>query len=184
MGSILLPRYSFRELTDIPPDFLGRLGIRFLMIDLDNTIAAYDEHAPSDRVSRWAVEMRRRGITMHIVSNSTREDRVRAFSGALGVGYVARARKPSPDGLLEAMATAGFGAAESALIGDQVFTDVIAANRAGIISMIVRPRRFTNPFLAVRYAMEAPFRAMGKNGPRDTEATKRDRPAPKLQNRA
>jgi hypothetical protein len=71
--------------------------------------------------------------------------------------------KPSPKSLLQAMETAGFGADVSALAGDQIMTDALAANRAGIVSIIVRPRRFTNPFLALRYYIEVPFRAMCKN---------------------
>jgi len=158
-----VPQYAFRGLTDVSPDLLGRLGVRFLMLDLDNTVAAYDETAPSDGVSRWVARAKGCGISLLILSNSLRRDRVEAFGRALGVGVVTGARKPSPKGVLAAMGSAGFPACESALIGDQAFTDALAANRAGVVSIIVRPRRFTNPFLAARYALEAPFRAMCRN---------------------
>ena len=49
----LIPQYSFREVTDITTDFLEQLGVTFLMLDLDNTIAAYDEHVLSDDVAQW-----------------------------------------------------------------------------------------------------------------------------------
>ena len=52
MSFSLTPKYSFQELTDISPAFLERLGIRFLMLDLDNTLAAYGERLPSDRIAR------------------------------------------------------------------------------------------------------------------------------------
>ena len=159
----LVPQFSFRDVTDISPDFLTKAGIKFFMVDLDNTIAAYDESSLSDDVSRWAAGMKKSGVELFIVSNSLRKNRVKALAESLAVSYIMGARKPSPKGLLRAIASANAVIGESALVGDQVFTDVLAANRAGIISLVVRPRRFTNPFLTLRYAFEAPFRAMCKN---------------------
>jgi len=158
-----VPRYSFRKITDISPVFLNKLGIRFLMLDLDNTIAAYSEHLPSDGIIRWAEEIKNGGIELFIVSNSVRKDRVEVFAEALGIGYIKGARKPSRTGVRSAMASAGYNEDESALAGDQVYTDSLAAKRAGIVSIIVMPRRFTNLFLALRYAFESPFRALSKN---------------------
>ena len=158
-----VPQYIFRELTDITPDFLVRLGVRFLMLDLDNTIAAYNEHSPSQAVSEWFAMMKSHGIELFIISNSTRINRVEAFSNALGAGFVMRSRKPSPQGLYKALNETGQDAGVSALVGDQVLTDALAANRAGVISIVVHPRRFTNPFLALRYYIEAPFRALCRN---------------------
>jgi len=159
----LVPQYSFRELTDVTPDFLTRLGIKFLMLDLDNTIAAYDEHLLSDDMLRWTEEIKSSGIALFIISNSRRGKRVGAFSERLGVGFIMRSRKPSPRGVVDAMDTVGFSPGESALVGDQIFTDTLAANRAGVLSIIVKPRRFTNAFLALRYYLEIPFRALCRN---------------------
>ena len=159
----LVPQYSFRDITDIKADFLVKLGIKFLMLDLDNTIAAYDEHLPSDDVLQWIEDVRSCGIELFIISNTTRKNRVEAHCGQIGVRFILRACKPSPKSLLKAMEIAGAGMNVSALIGDQVFTDTLAANRAGIISISVRPRRFTNPLLKLRYYIEVPFRAMCKN---------------------
>ena len=155
----LVPRHSFRLVTDISPDFLEALGIKFLMLDLDNTIAAYGQHAPSEVFSLWAKSLEGRGITLYIVSNSVRKERVEAFASLLNIGFVMAARKPSPAGVQTALEATNFGSSESALVGDQIFTDTLAANRAEVISIIVKPVRFTNVFLALRYAAEAPFRA-------------------------
>lgn len=163
------PRYSFRDITDVSPRFLTGLGVRFLMLDLDNTVAAYSESAPSEDVYRWAADMKQSGVELFIVSNSVRKQRVDSFAQALGIGFIKGASKPSPDGLLRTMDAEGFLPSESALAGDQIFTDTLAANRAGVVSIIVRPRRFTNPALALRYGFEAPFRAMCKNKVRSEE---------------
>ncbi|MCL2200491.1 MAG: YqeG family HAD IIIA-type phosphatase [Oscillospiraceae bacterium] len=158
-----VPKFSFPELTDVTPDFLVGLGIEFLMLDLDNTIAAYNEHLPSDEVASWAASVRNKGIELYIISNSLRKDRCSTFAQELDVRVKMNAHKPSPKYVLQAISEAGYNSGNSALIGDQVFTDTLAANRAGICSIIVKPKQFTNPLLAIRYAAESPFRAMCKN---------------------
>ena len=163
------PRYSFRDITDVSPAFLTDLGVRFLMLDLDNTVAAYSEHTPSEDIAQWVMDMKSGGVELFIVSNSVRKERVDNFAEALGIGFIKGASKPSPDGILQTMDASGFLPSESAFAGDQIFTDTLAANRAGIVSIIVRPRRFTNPGLALRYGFEAPFRAMCKNKMRDSK---------------
>ena len=163
MGFSLIPQYSFRAITDISPDFLHSNGVKFLMLDLDNTVAAYSEDNPAEEVLKWVETVKNGGISLAIISNSTRAARVDTFAKALGIGYIIRASKPSPTGVQQLMETAGFTNEESALVGDQVFTDTLAANRAGVMSIIVKPRKFTNPFLALRYAAEIPFRIMVKS---------------------
>ena len=163
MSFSLIPEYVFCNVTDITPDFLGRLGTRFLMLDLDNTIAGNNERVPSDKILRWAENMKNSGVRLFIVSNSRRRGRVEAFAEALGISYIKGARKPSPKGVLRAMVEAGYGACDSALAGDQIFTDTLAANTAGAVSLVVRPKSCKNPFLALRYALELPFRALCRN---------------------
>ena len=159
----LIPQYAFRDITDVSAGFLDELGIKFLMLDLDNTIAAYDEHVLSDNISQWASDIKNSGVELFIISNSTRRKRVESHSESIGAEHIRESRKPSPRSLLLAMEGAGFDSGASALAGDQILTDTLAANRAGVVSIIVRPRRFTNPFLALRYFIEVPFRAMCKN---------------------
>jgi HAD superfamily phosphatase (TIGR01668 family) len=158
-----IPRYLFRSLTDISPEFLKKLGVRFLMLDLDNTVAAYSERSPSNNVALWSERAKECGIKLYIVSNSVHNKRVEAFAKALHIGFVMDASKPSPKIVLRTMEEYRYNLNESALVGDQIFTDTLAANRAGIMSIIVRPCRFTNPLLAIRYALEMPFRAMCRN---------------------
>jgi len=159
----LIPLYSFKNITDISVSFLQEQGIRFLMLDLDNTIAAYDEHVFSDDISKWIKKVQDSGITIFIISNSTRNKRVTSHSESIGADFIMQSGKPSPKSLHAAMEKAGFSENESALAGDQIMTDTLAANHAGIISIIVKPKKFTNPFFALRYYIEQPFRALCKN---------------------
>ena len=182
MSFSLFPRFSFKEVKDISPGFLGDLGIRLLMIDLDNTLAAYCEHSPADDVFQWVTAVKDAGINLAIVSNSSNAPRVGAFAVALDTKSIIRASKPSPASLLDLMETAGFSAGESALVGDQIFTDTLAANRAGVLSIIVKPRKFTNPLLALRYAAEMPFRAFAKNRQEKSneQYRKNKKPSPRI----
>jgi len=163
MSFSFIPLYAFQKVTDISAGFLRSLGVKFLMIDLDNTIAAYGECYPADEVTLWITEMKSSGFELYIVSNSRLKKRVEAFAEAFGIKFVKSALKPSPKGLIKAMDLAGFSPGESALVGDQIFTDTIAANLAGAVSIIVRPRKCGNLLLLLRYAVEAPFRVACKN---------------------
>ena len=162
MNFSLVPQYAFREFSEITPGFLKKLGVSFLMLDLDNTIATYSEHTPADSAEQWVANMKNNGFELFFISNNKREGRVEAFAEAFGIGFIKSARKPSPNSLLQAMESAGFNADESALLGDQIFADTLAANRAGVISIVVRPLNLRNPLLSLRYVLEAPFRAACK----------------------
>ena len=159
MSFSFVPKYAFRKFTDISPDFLIEHGVRFLMLDLDNTIAKYSEFYPADSALKWVANLKFNNIKLFFISNNRRKHRVDSFAKALGIGFINGARKPSPNSLLQAMKESGFETDESALLGDQIFTDTLAANRAGVISIIVRPLSMLNPVLSIRFAIEAPFRA-------------------------
>ena len=163
MSFSLVPRYEFKSLTDITPDFLEKIGVKFLMLDLDNTIATYSSGKPSDGLMQWIADIKGAGVELFIVSNSIKKERVEAFAKNLGIGSIGGAKKPLPGGVLKAMEKTGFAARESALVGDQIFTDTIAANSAGAVSIIVRPLSFKNPIFAFRFFLEKPFRAACKN---------------------
>ena len=129
------------------------------MLDLDNTIASYSEYLPTDPIRQWVTNMKKNNIELFFISNSKREGRVEIFAETFGIGFIKDAHKPSPKSLMQAMEFTGFSTGKSALLGDQIFVDTLAANRAGVISIIVRPLSLKNPLYSLRYAIEAPFRA-------------------------
>jgi len=158
MSFSLVPQYAFREFADISPAFLKKLNVRFLMLDLDNTIALYSNKKPSESVRHWAEEIRSNGIELFFITNNKHKNRTESFADELKTGFIKEAGKPSPAGILRALEIKGYSADESAFIGDQIFTDTLAANRAGVISIIVKPLNLKNPFFALRFAIESPFR--------------------------
>ena len=163
MNFSLIPNYSFKVLTDISAEFLKEHDIKLLMLDMDNTIAPYGVSSPSEEMQNYIADIKANGIEPFIVSNSKRPGRTEKFAEALGVGFIKAARKPKPHALNKVMLIKGLDPSNCALVGDQIFTDTIAANRADVLSLIVYPIKFTNVFLRIRYWAEIPFRSMCKN---------------------
>lgn len=158
-----VPDFSFDSICALTPEFLRRQGITLLLLDLDNTLAPYGTENPPEETADWADTMKRAGIELFIVTNNRGSQRVESLSSAFGIGYIKGARKPFSDGVLRALEKLGRTKSETALAGDQIYTDVLAANCAGVLSIVVRPIKFTNPLFCLRYWAELPFRAMCRN---------------------
>lgn len=157
MSFSLLPTLKFHKLSDITPDKLAERGITLLILDLDNTVSPYKVNTPTSEIIAWREKMRSAGITLFIVSNN-RGVRPQIFSEKLDIPYIKCACKPSPKGIYAAMEKVGAPKEKTALVGDQIYTDMLAANKAGVTGILVEPIKFTNPLLAVRYFFELPFR--------------------------
>ena len=154
------------SIYDIDLSALKAAGIRLLLADLDNTLVPYGVALPTDRVHAWKEQLDREGIALFVLSNNRRPDRPRVFSEGLGVPYIGHAAKPSVAGFYRAMEQMGVAAEQTALVGDQIFTDVLGGNRAGVTTVLVRPIRLAgNPGRYLRYAVELPFRLLsGRKG--------------------
>lgn len=146
---------------------LARRGFRLLLADLDNTLAPYGAPLPSERLRAWRDELAGHGVTLFILSNNRHESRPRVFAEALGVPYIGHAGKPGTRSFFKAMERQGAAPEQTALIGDQIFTDVLGGNRAGVSTILVKPIRLAgNPGRYLRYAAELPFRLLSKGGER------------------
>ena len=156
---------KFRKLSDIEPGYLAGRGIKLLLLDIDNTVSPYKLNEPTEEIKKWVADMKNGGIKLFFVSNNN-GDRPAIFSGKLGVPYIKSAMKPSRRGVLEAMSRCGCTKDETALAGDQSYTDVLCANRSGVTSILVHPISLKNPLLAGRYFFELPVRMLAreKNG--------------------
>ena len=151
---MFLPKFIFRKLTDISPDFLHKHGVELLLMDFDNTMLPYTTDIPSQELLAWIRSMERDGIGLCIVSNSKRS-RVPEFSRKYKVPCVTHAKKPGRGGILRAVGT--LEKQRVALVGDQIFTDVLGANRAGVLSLLVKPIDNHNFWLKLRHVAEQPF---------------------------
>ena len=95
---------------------------------------------PDEGLRQWIAALGAAGITLMIVSNNRSGRRVSEFCADLGVEYQGHAGKPSPKGLEAAMRKAGADRSQTAMLGDKLLTDVLAANRCGVLALMVEPR--------------------------------------------
>ncbi len=130
---------ALRErVTDISPDLLKSLGVKALLLDVDNTLATYTSHTPSQGSLEWVRAMEDAGFRMMIISNNFKE-RVSSFGAMFGLDTLSFAIKPLPVGYLRAARRLGVRCRECAVIGDQIFTDIIGANLCRMKSILLRP---------------------------------------------
>ena len=157
----LTPRWVFQHYSEITPDWLRQQGITLLLSDLDFTLAAKKTRRPDQSLRDWIAALRNAGIGFMIVSNNRSGSRVTEFCADLGVPYQGRAGKPSPRGLEAAMARAGADRVCTAMLGDKLLTDVLAANRCGVLALMVEPAGgAVTVWQKVLHALQAPFKAV------------------------
>lgn len=153
----LLPKIMTNALTDITPELLRSRKIRLLMLDFDNTIVPYTTTVPTPEMERWLKDMNAlEDISLCIVSNS-HNDRVPKFCRERGLDVITHAKKPFSKGINECLAKYGIPASEAALVGDQIYTDTLGANCAGVTSILVKAIHNHNFWLKARHVLELPF---------------------------
>ena len=151
-----LPTMITDRLTDLTESFLKEKGVRLLMLDFDNTIVPYTTSTPTDGMKAWLDQMNRSDIKLCIVSNS-HNDRVKIFCKAHGLDCITHARKPFSKGIRQCLEKYGVPADACALVGDQIFTDTLGANSAGVKSILVKAIDNHNIWLKLRHVAELPF---------------------------
>ena len=157
LSALLTPDYMFDSYRDVKPDFLSSLGIKALLIDIDNTLAPYEQAEPDDNIIAWFSALDSAGIKAALISNN-HPPRVELFNKKLGIDAYADSGKPGGKTLLAAMAKMGVTEAETAGLGDQLLTDTLAVHRLGLISIIVPPiKDKRTPFFRFKRWLEKPF---------------------------
>lgn len=151
-----LPRFVADKLTDLTPELLCTHGIRLLMLDFDNTIVPYTTNLPTPEMEKWLADMNASQIQLCIVSNS-HKDRVPAFCRERGLDCITHAKKPFSKGICQCLEKYGIPASEAALVGDQIYTDTLGANCAGVASILVSGIDNHNFWLKARHVLEMPF---------------------------
>ena len=152
----LLPTLMTDKLTDITARLLRERNIRLLMLDFDNTIVPYTTSIPTDEMAAWLREMAASDIQLCVVSNS-HKDRVKIFCDEYGIPCITHANKPFTKGIKVCLARYQIPPQACALVGDQIFTDVLGANCTGVKSILVGAIDNHNFWLKARHVLEKPF---------------------------
>lgn len=158
----LLPRAIAGDITKLTPEYLKQQGIELLMMDFDNTIVPYTTDTPAPEVLQWLENMKASDIQLCVVSNSKR-DRVKIFCRKYGIDCITHAKKPFSKGISECLNRYQLPAFRCALVGDQIYTDVLGANGCGVYSILVKAINNHNFWLKARHILELPFIYAAKN---------------------
>lgn len=157
LSKLLTPDYMFDSFTDVTPEFLGSLGIKALLIDIDNTLAPYEQPEPDERIINWFASLSENGIKAALISNN-HPPRVELFNSSLGLDAYPDSGKPKRGTLIKAMEKMGTTVENTAGLGDQLLTDTLAVHRLGMPSLIVPPiKDKTNAFFRFKRRLERPY---------------------------
>ena len=140
---LLRPNEYLPNVHAIDVDRLVAHGVSGLLVDLDNTLLARDTNEVSSDVLEWAASLSERGLRVCLVSNNWHE-RVHDVAAELGFGLVAKAIKPLPFAFWRALRLLGLKAKECAVVGDQIFTDILGGNAIGCHTILVQPLSSTD----------------------------------------
>ena len=138
MGFTFIPEYYFDTFNEATAEFLVSIGVKGIVLDVDNTLEPYENPLPGEHVKAWLSQLNEKGISAAIVSNNGK-DRINLFNSELGLPVYYKAKKPFKKNVLRAMADMGTDKGNTILMGDQIFTDVWAAHNTGIRAILVPP---------------------------------------------
>lgn len=156
LDRLLTPDLIVRHVRDVPPERLQAGGIRAVVTDLDNTLVPWRSEDVEAEVIAWLTSLRDAGMKVCIASNTRHLRRLERLGERLGILHVPfNAAKPGVRGIQRALSLLGSPPGETAMVGDQLFTDIVAGNRAGLYTVLVNPlsrREFVGTRLISRSA--------------------------------
>ena len=138
MFKVLYPDLIVDKVQDIDLDILVDKGIKGLILDIDNTLVPPHMKEADENAVRWIERIKEAGFKVCIVSNATKK-RVIKFNEKLKLYAIHRALKPGTGAFKRAMRLMELKAGETAVVGDQIFTDVYGGNRVNLFTILVKP---------------------------------------------
>ena len=135
---MLKPDLLYSRITELTPEALRKLGVRALLLDVDNTLALHGKPEPLPGTQDWAARMTEAGFALLILSNNT-DARVAPFAAKYGLPFLSGAAKPLPGGFRRAAKILKTPRRECAVVGDQIFTDLLGARLSGMRAVLLEP---------------------------------------------
>lgn len=135
---ILYPDGHFEKVEEITIKYLQDNKIKALILDVDNTLIDYQKHLEKS-VIQWAKNLKEQGIKLYILSNTNQKEKVEKVAKALEIPYRNLAKKPFKTGFLKVQKELKEKAENIAVVGDQIFTDIIGGNRCRMFTILVEP---------------------------------------------
>lgn len=135
---MLYPDKYLENVEKITIEFLQKNKIKALILDMDNTLINYKKNM-SKEVEQWAKQLVGQGVKLYIVSNTNKKEKAENVAKKLGIPYTIFAKKPLKTGLKKAQKALGEKSENIAVVGDQIFTDIIGGNRCKMFTILVEP---------------------------------------------
>jgi HAD superfamily phosphatase (TIGR01668 family) len=132
------PDIYLNSVYDITTEFLNEKGLKGIIFDIDNTLVPMHQPRADDKTIHWLNYLISEGIKVIIVSNA-RLNRVKEFCRGLDVPYIYKASKPFSGAFIKASSQMRLRGNEIAMVGDQIFTDIIGGNRLDMFTILVKP---------------------------------------------
>jgi uncharacterized protein len=138
MLQLITPHYRIRHVWELTPERLQQWGITGLLLDVDCTLKCYGQKDVPPDVAAWIEQLRLAGVRLCLVSNGLGR-RIEAFAQRIGLPFVAQAMKPLPWGVKCGIEKLALPPSKIALVGDQIFADIMAGRLAHIRTILVEP---------------------------------------------
>lgn len=132
------PDIKLHGITDITVEVLKTHDIKALLLDVDNTMSTHHGTILTDGLLEWIAYMQQNGIKLIVLSNSKRW-RVEPFAARIGLPFISLACKPLPMGYWRGVKAHGEKRKNVAIVGDQIFTDVLGGNLVGVKTILLTP---------------------------------------------
>lgn len=145
MWGLFRPGARFDALLQLPVEELAARGFRLVLLDVDNTVTTWNNPEVEPAVVAWFAELRRAGILACLLSNNSAE-RLAPLAAKLGCQFFPKAGKPRPGGYKRACRQFGAERSQTLMVGDQLLTDILGANLAGLASVLVTPISLAREF--------------------------------------
>ena len=135
---IFKPHLKCDRITDITLEDIKNLGVTALLLDVDNTMSTHHGTVLTDGLCEWIAAMQQSGIKLMVLSNSKRR-RIEPFANRIGLPFISLGCKPLPTGYLRGVKALGEKRKNTAIVGDQIFTDVLGGNIVGVKTVLLTP---------------------------------------------
>ncbi len=157
------PTYFTNEVTDIKLEILKKLNINGVLLDIDDTLVKTKSELPEKKILDWINLLKKNDIKIILVSNNTKS-RVEKFAKNLDIPWVAMSYKPLTFKLKKAIKKISCNLNNVVMIGDQIFTDIFAANLINIKSILVNPMSISKGIIiTIKRKLEEPIRCKIKS---------------------
>lgn len=134
----IYPKIYLDNVMEIKLEMLNNNGIKGIILDVDNTLINYDRKMPEGIIT-WCSRLKKEGMKFCIVSNTNKKEKVKEVAKVLDIPFITFAKKPFKKGFIEAKEILKLQEKQIAVVGDQIMTDIIGGNRAGMYTILTKP---------------------------------------------